>query len=111
MNNFKLYAFTLRVGRGRNTDLPPGEIFLAPTYSAAANAQAAIDRAIKVAAGLGLVYQDISGEVSEPPIHDWDAYVAAAWPEFIEGFPRQREMTALVEDGAVFFGPFMPPPN
>jgi hypothetical protein len=112
MNANKLYGFTLRLARGKNTDLPPGlDVALAPTYAAAPNAQAAIELAIKIAAGLGLIYQDIFGEVHEPPIHDWDNYVAAAWPDFSDGFPRQREMVGLVHDGAVFFGPFQPVPN
>jgi hypothetical protein len=112
MTSNKLYAFTLRVARGKNPALPANmDVALAPAYAAAPNAQAAIDLAIKVAAGLGLIYQDIFGDVLEPPIQDWENYIAAAWPEFVDGFPRQREMEGLVRDGVVFFGPFQPVPN
>jgi hypothetical protein len=53
------------------------------------------------------VFAGVEGKVRELPAAMWTEYVAKVWPELVGHFPDAAELPALIDAGAVFFGPFL----
>jgi hypothetical protein len=51
-------------------------------------------------------FDELASAASEIRIETWDRYIAQVWPEFADQLPSKDELPSLVEEGAVFFGPF-----
>lgn len=102
-----LYEFTLKVSRGSGCDLADGLAgALVPSYVGAPDHETAMRAAVATITALHYTFEDIEGVAREIPIDAWDRYVAAVWPDFAGQLPSGEELPALVEAGAVFFGPF-----
>jgi hypothetical protein len=102
-----LYEFTMRVSRDRGCDLAQDmNGAYVPSYVGAPDYQAAIKKAVSVITEMHFRFDDIEGPAREIPIGSWDAYVTSVWPDFADRFPSKDELPSLVENGAVFFGPF-----
>jgi hypothetical protein len=103
----QLYEFTMKVKPGLGCDLDPKMTgAYVPSYVAAPDYQAAITKAVTIIRSMHFVFDDIQGPAREVSIGTWDQYVARVWPEFADRLPSKDELPALVEEGAVFFGPF-----
>jgi len=103
----QLYEFTMKVTRGDGCDLPEGKHgALVPTYVAASDYLTAVKKGVDAIKIRKYVFEDIEGQVREIPTDRWGEYVAQVWPEFALSLPLKNQIPALVESGAVFFGPF-----
>jgi hypothetical protein len=97
----------MKVKRGAGCDMPEGmEGALVPTYVGASDFQAAVKKGVAAIRGMHYVFEDIKGQVRELPVDRWEEYVAQVWPEFASRFPSKEQIPGLVQEGAVFFGPF-----
>lgn len=104
----QLYEFTMKVARGEGSDMPEGmQGALVPTYVGAPDYQTAVRRGVDAIRGKHYVFEEFQGQVREIPIERWEDYIDKAWPEFANYFPSKEQMSFLVHDGAVFFGPFV----
>lgn len=103
----RLYEFTMKVFRGDGCDLPDDlEGAYVVSYVGAPDFEAALRKGVTVITGMHYVFNDIQGKVREIPVSSWEEYVAKVWPDFADHLPTQGELPSLVENGAVFFGPF-----
>jgi hypothetical protein len=103
----QLYEFTMRVSRGDGCELPEGmQGAYVPCYAGASDYQTALKKGVAAIAHMHFAFNDIKGDVREIPVVTWAGYVAKVWPEFAGRFPTQEQLPSLVEQGAVFFGPF-----
>ena len=103
----QLYEFTMKVLRGAGCDLPKGMTgAYVPTYAAAPDYQAALRKGVAAITGMGYVFSDLQGEVREIPVASWSDYVPKVWPEFVGELPSSENLPRLIEEGAIFFGPF-----
>lgn len=97
----------MKIVRGDGCDMPEGmQGALVPTYVGASDYQAAVKRGVDAIKSRHYVFEDIQGQVREIPTDRWEEYVAQVWPEFASELPSKEQLPSLVEDGAVFFGPF-----
>ena len=97
----------MKVKRGGGCDMPDGvDQALVPTYVAASDHQAAVKKGVAAIRDMHYVFDDLQGQVRELPVNQWEEYIARVWPEFASYFPSKEQLLSIVEEGAVFFGPF-----
>ena len=96
----KLYQFTLRALR---QSTPGGA--LVPCYACAADHRNALTQAVAKLSSLDLRFDTVDGPVTEIDPAGWSSYVAKVWPDFAAGLPDANELSRILAQGGVFFGP------
>jgi hypothetical protein len=106
MNN--LYEFTMKVLRTESTEMPDGlKGAYVACYAAALDYQAALKKGVEAIAQMGYKFDDLKNGVREVPLNSWTDYVESVWPEYADQMPSAEQISAIVDDGQVFFGPFI----
>jgi len=106
MNN--LYEFTMKVLPGESMEMPDGlKGAYVACYVAALDYQAALKKGVQAIMQMGYKFDDIKNGVREVPLDSWAAYIESVWPEYADQMPSTEQLPAVVEDGQVFFGPFI----
>jgi hypothetical protein len=104
----KLYEFTMKVAPTADEALPGGASgALVPTYAAAPDHETALRLGVGAAAAQGLGFRDLEGQVREIPPAQWSSYVSQVWPDHAERLPTQQDLTTVLAQGGVFFGPIL----
>ena len=103
-----LYEFTIKILRGESTEMP-GELKGAYVvcYAAAPDYQSALRKGVLAVTQMGYKFDDIANEVREVSLATWGNYVASVWPEYADHMPSSAQLPDVVNDGQVFFGPFV----
>jgi len=102
-----LYLAGIKVLRGTNQDMPPElKGAIATCFATGPDYQSAVRSGVTALRQMGFQFEDIAGDVKEMPVDQWDAYVAAVWPDAAASLPRQSDLPQILETGGVFFGPF-----
>jgi hypothetical protein len=106
MNN--LYEFTMKVLPSESVVMPDGlKGAYVACYAAALDYQAALKKGVQAIAQMGYKFDEIKSDVREIPQDSWTAYIASVWPEYADQMPSAEQLSTVVEDGQVFFGPFI----
>ena len=103
-----LFRCPVKVRPGPGCDMPAHlRGAFVDCFVGALDHMAALRRAVERLSSKGFVFEDLmDGKVHQHDPHQWDDYVATAWPELVSHFPAQAEVLGLVQAGEVFFGPF-----
>jgi hypothetical protein len=102
-----LYEFMMNVSRGTGCDLAHGrDGAFVPSYVGAPDPHTAMRKAVATITAMHYIFADIEGVAREIPVSAWGRYVSTVWPDVADHLPSTEELPALVEAGAVFFGPF-----
>lgn len=103
-----LYEFTLKILPRDGCDLPSDmHGAFAPCYASASDYQTAVKKGVAAIASMHYTFDNLNGNIREIPIENWTTYVQNIWPEFVDSFPSQDNISSLVDEGAVFFGPIV----
>lgn len=98
-----VYAFTFKIASGQTQIPSPMVGAYVVAYSTAQTPTAAAERALEGLGTTGYVVEDMDPSGGEIAVARWDEHVAERWPEFVDRFPRQRDlMDTLAREGAVF---------
>lgn len=105
----KLFRLTLKVGRGKNTDMPINLVgAFVPVFVAATDHEAAAMRAVAEIRQQGFEFLDIADhKIDELNPDKWASFVKEAWPEFEAHFPTQQTVISQINHDFLFFGPFV----
>lgn len=105
----RLFEFTMKLFRGEGCKLPEDvQGSYVTCYASAPDPLSAIRRAVTAVRGMRYIFDDILGTVREIQPDTWSDYLRRVWPKALRDFPDQAELPLLIEQQAVFFGPFTP---
>lgn len=104
----KLYEFTIKVSRGDGCDMPENmEGAYVNCYASAPSYEQAMKKGVMAITKDNYVFEDVVKGVREIPVEEWSDYIEKTWPEFVDHLPSQEEVKTCVDEGMVFFSPFM----
>lgn len=102
-----LYEFTMKILPG-DAGMPDGLTgAYVVCYAGAPDYQAALKNGVVAITQMGYRFDDIQNGVREVSLDSWGAYVEEVWPEYLDQMPSAVELPEVVEEGQVFFGPFV----
>ena len=100
------FTLLIEIGRGENTEMPPGLIGAhVQCFTWAEEPEAATTKMIASLTNRGFEFLEIKGHIHELDPLQWDLYVATVWPECPGFFPNQDTVLAAAQEGTVFYSP------
>ncbi len=76
-------------------------------YSAASNHKAAVEKGVESIQAKGYAFDEVREGVKKVSIESWELYLDRIWPEYIDQMPTQVELVEIINNGQVFFSPFL----
>ncbi|CAM3709073.1 hypothetical protein [Polaromonas hydrogenivorans] len=104
----RLFRLTVHVARGTNAEMPTNLVgAYVPIFLGATDHESAARSAVASLSQRGFEFLDIAdGQIHELDASKWDSFVAEAWPEFVDYFPKQNEVVEKLNSAFLFTGPF-----
>lgn len=104
MNN--LYEFAIKVIGDTSDEGGFGTAYVV-CYSSAPSLELAASKGKLAAEAMGFRVARINDEGRVLPLTGWDSYVESVWPESADLMPNAEQLLLAVQQGEVFFGPFI----
>lgn len=104
-----LYEIPISVKRGQSCPMPSNLVgAYVCCYVGAQDHFDATRKAVLKLVGEGYIFKDIvNRKVNEIDPSKWEEYIDNTWSEFKDHFPTQDEIASKVEEGEIFYGPFI----
>jgi hypothetical protein len=102
-----LFTLLIEIGRGENTEMPPGLIGAhVQCFTWAADPETATKQMVSSLTKRGFEFLEVKGQIHQLDPLTWDLYVASVWPDCPGFFPNQSTMLAAAQLDTVFYSPF-----
>jgi len=101
-----VYMFTFKVGNGRTQIPAPMKGAFVCAYAMDENPTAAAERCINKLLSMGYIVEDMEPKGAEMQLSSWDTHIAERWPDFMDHFPKQKDVVAEFGRRDAILAPF-----
>jgi hypothetical protein len=101
-----VYMFTFKVASGQALIPAPMKGAFVVAYSMGDTATVAAERSVNKLRSMGYVVEDMDPKGGEMQLSAWDQQIAERWPDFVDHFPKQKDVLAELERRESILAPF-----
>lgn len=101
-----IYIFTFKVASGQAQIPAPMKGAFVVAYSIGETATAAAERSVNELRSMGYTVEDMEPKGGKMQLSAWDQHIGERWSDFVDHFPKQRDVLAELERRDAILGPF-----
>lgn len=101
-----IYMFTFKIESGQTEVPPPMTCAYVLAYAAGDSPTRAAEIAWNELRAMGYVVTGMNPTGGQMALDDWDLHISERWPEFVDHFPKQKDVLEVLAKDNAIFGPF-----